>query len=288
MKKQIQPSELLKKVRKHELFAGEYHSVFKGQGMEFAEVREYYPGDDIRNIDWNVTARMNHPFVKQFTEERELSVVILYDGSMSMHFGSTGELKKNIAIELSALLAASALLNNDKVGLFIFTDQIEKSVPVRKGKKHIFRVIRELLAFEPEQKKTSLKAALEYLHRILRKRSTIFIVSDFWDSDFETPLKILARKHDLITIRINDPMESKIPRNQLFKFMDPETGKTYIIDTNDVKNWNFIHNQLNSHENWIAQLLKKNKIDQIVIYTNEDYILPLIKFFKTREKRIRA
>lgn len=296
MKKELNTSELLKKVRKieisirgyvHELFAGEYHSVFKGQGMEFAEVREYAPGDDIRNIDWNVTARMNHPYVKQFNEERELSVLFLFDGSMSQHFATRGDLKKNIGIEISAVLTSAALLNNDKVGLYIYTDIIEKMVPIRKGKKHILRLIRELLAFQPEQKGTSLKNALEYAHHLLKKRTTIFIISDFWEKGFETPLKIVAKKHDVIALHLIDPMELKFPEKQLIKVIDPETGEQFIVDTFDNYNASIVQKKIQEHFLYLDEIFKKNKIDKLNIMTNEDYIIPLVKFFKKREKRFR-
>ncbi|GAB4188533.1 MAG: DUF58 domain-containing protein [Calditrichia bacterium] len=294
MSNELTPLEILKKVKKieisvrgyvHELFSGEYHSVFKGQGMEFAEVREYSPGDDIRAIDWNVTARMNHPYIKQFNEERELSVFILFDASMSQHFGTKGNLKKNMGIELAGVLASAALLNNDKVGMILFTDKVEKLVAVRKGKKHIFRLIRDLVAFEPEHRRTSIREALEYTHKLLKKKSTIFLISDFWDSDFEAPLKILSRKHDVVGVHILDPFETQIPKDQLLKLVDPETGRGFIVDTYDEANYKAIYEYINKHHQYISGIFNKSKIDRILLKTDEDFVVPLIRFFKSREKR---
>lgn len=292
----IQPAEILKKVRQLEirirgqvqdLFAGEYHSVFKGQGMEFAEVREYTPGDDIRNIDWNVTARMNHPFVKVFHEERELSVFILYDGSMSNIFSSRGEIKKNLGIELSAVLAFSALLNNDKVGLIIFTDTIEKFVPIKKGKKHILRVFREMVAFQPQNKATSIRNVLEYVYRFMAKRATIFLISDFWDTGYDRALKILSQKHDLVGIHLIDPFELDPPRNMLIDSIDPETGERFILDTHDSQNWMILKKNLSQQIRNTNELFSRSRVDKVTLRTDQDYVVPLSQFFKKRERRFR-
>ena len=232
--------ELLKQVRQieiktrglvNEVFSGEYHSVFKGRGMEFSEVREYEPGDDIRSIDWNVTARFGHPYVKIFEEERELTVMLLIDMSGSLIFGSVEKTKQQIAAELSAILAFSAMKNNDKVGLILFTDSIEKFVPPRKGKSHILRIIREVLSFEPRGNKTDLKGALEYFNHIIKKKSIVFLLSDFFDSGYEKILKIVGKKHDLIGMVINDPRENDLPEAGLIKFRDAETGEIRYLNT---------------------------------------------------------
>ena len=227
--------ELLKQVRQieiktrgvvNEVFSGEYHSVFKGRGMEFSEVREYQIGDDIRTIDWNVSARFGHPYVKIFEEERELTLMLLVDLSGSLVFGSVEKTKQQIAAELTAILAFSAMKNNDKVGLILFTDQIEKFVPPRKGKSHVLRIIREVLSFEPRGNKTSIKAALEYFNHSVKKKSIAFLISDFIDDGYDRILRIVGKKHDLVNILLEDPRETEIPKVGLIKLKDAETGKT--------------------------------------------------------------
>ncbi|HET9132094.1 MAG TPA: DUF58 domain-containing protein, partial [Terriglobia bacterium] len=240
----METKELLKKVRQLEIrtrgmvnqvFSGEYHSVFKGRGMEFSEVREYQFGDEIRTIDWNVTARLDHPYVKVFEEERELTVMLLVDMSGSQFFGSQASLKKDIAAELSAILAFSAMKNNDKVGAILFTDQVEKFIPPRKGRSHALRIIRELLSFEPHHKTTRLNSVLEYLNHIQKRRSIVFLISDFMDSGYDSALSIVGKRHDLIGVILKDPHEMDLPDVGLITFRDAETGQQRWIDTHDKK-----------------------------------------------------
>ncbi|HHS12510.1 MAG TPA: DUF58 domain-containing protein, partial [bacterium] len=236
------PREILKKVHRLEIttrglvndvFSGEYHSVFKGRGMEFSEVREYQVGDDIRTIDWNVTARYGKPFVKVFEEERELTVILMVDASSSGEFGSFDRMKGEIGVEICALLAFSAIKNNDKVGLIIFTDQVEKYIPPRKGKSHVLRVLRELLYFKPEDRMTDVGGALEFLNRVARRRSVVFLVSDFLSKDFERPLRIANKKHDLVAVHLVDPRETELPDVGYLELEDAETGERILVDTSD-------------------------------------------------------
>lgn len=290
------PKEILKKVRHIELktrhlvndvFSGEYHSVFKGQGMEFSEVREYQFGDDIRKIDWNVTARSNKPFVKVHEEERELTVMLVVDASGSGQFGTGEKFKAEIAAEICALLAFSAIKNNDKVGLLIFTDDIEKYIPPGKGKGHVLRVIREILYFKPQSKRTDIKQGLEYLLRGLKRHTIVFLVSDFDDTDYMKPLKILNKKHDVVAIQTYDQREVELPNSGLVKLQDAETDEEIWVDTSNAK----------FRENYAAFMrekfskfqidAKKIKLDHVLINVSESYIEPLIKFFKQREKRFR-
>ncbi len=234
--KQVRQIEIRTKGLVNQVFSGEYHSVFKGRGMEFSEVREYQFGDDIRNIDWNVTARFGHPFIKVFEEERELTVILMVDLSGSLNFGSADKTKQEVAAELSAILAFSALKNNDKVGLILFTDKIEKFVPPRKGNKHVLRIIRDVLSFEPEGKSTNLKGALEYMNNAIKKRSIVFLLSDFMDSDFEKILRVVGKRHDLIGIVLNDKREEEIPKVGVIRFTDAETGQERWVDTSNPVN----------------------------------------------------
>src|SRR3972149_2636623 len=236
----METKKLLKKVRQLEIrtrgvvnqvFSGEYHSVFKGRGMTFSEVREYQMGDDIRTIDWNVTARFDHPFIKVFEEERALTVMLLVDLSGSQFFGSEGELKRDVAVELSAILAFSAMKNNDKVGALLFSDQIEKYIPPRKGRSHALRIVRELISFEPKRPATSIKTALEYLNQVQKKRSIVFVISDFMDQGYEAALRIAGKRHDLIGISLLDPRENELPKVGLITFRDAETGQQGWVDT---------------------------------------------------------
>ncbi len=282
---QVRQIEIKTKGVVNQVFSGEYHSVFKGRGMEFSEVREYQFGDDIRNIDWNVTARFGHPFIKIFEEERELTVILLVDLSGSLIFGSVQKTKQQIAAELSAVLAFSALKNNDKVGLLLFTDKIEKFVPPRKGRKHVLRIIREVLSFEPVGKTTSIKTALEYMNSAIKKRSIVFLLSDFIDEGYEKILKAAGKKHDLIGVVINDERETSIPKMGLVKFIDAETGRERWIDTSSSK----VQERLKEYRNQIS-LIRKNlfasgRIDNIEVKTGEDYVKPLIRFFRMRERR---
>jgi len=293
--------ELLKKVRRieisirgvvNEVFAGEYHSVFRGRGMEFAEVREYQPGDDVRNIDWNVSARMNHPFVKVFDEERELTVMILFDSSSSESFGSVQQQKGQVAIEIAALLASSAIKNNDKVGLIIFSDKIEQFVPPRKGRKHILRVIRELLFFEERDEavpaaETNIAVALEYLNQILKRRATIFLISDFMAEGFERDLQIANRRHDLVAIHIIDPLEEKLPSVGLLELEDLETGETMLLDTSVNEVRDSISQDVYSERAKLERLFKSIGVDYIDIYTNQPYVKPITRFFRMRARRFR-
>lgn len=283
--KQVRQIEIRTKGLVNQVFSGEYHSVFKGRGMEFSEVREYQYGDDIRNIDWNVTARLGHPFIKVFEEERELTVMLMVDLSGSLMFGSVSKTKQRIAAELTAILAFSALKNNDKVGLILFTDKIEKFVPPRKGKKHVLRIIREVLSFEPEGKATNLKGALEYMNNTIKKKSIAFLLSDFMDEGYEKILRIVGRKHDLIGIVLDDRREKEIPNIGLVKLADAETGDERWIDTSS----NRVRSQMvldrKEREKIRNSIFVKSNLDRIEVTTGSNYIQPLVQFFRRREKR---
>jgi uncharacterized protein (DUF58 family) len=289
----METSDLLKKVRKIELktkglsnhiFAGEYHTAFKGRGMAFSEVREYQPGDDIRTIDWNVTARFNTPFIKVFEEERELTVMLIIDVSGSKNFGTQKQMKQELVTELSAVLAFSAIQNNDKIGVIFFSDKVEKFIPPKKGKSHILRIIRELIAFEPENKGTDIGEALRYFNNVIKKRAVCFVISDFMGDNFEAPLKIANKKHDVVTIRINDKREEELPDIGLIQMKDAETGEVKWIDTgNKSIRQNYKKNYLRNKEE-VNQLFKNSGVDTIQLRTDMDYIKPLIQFFKRRVK----
>ena len=287
--------ELLKQVRQieiktrgvvNEVFSGEYHSVFKGRGMEFSEVREYQFGDDIRSIDWNVTARLNSPFVKIFEEERELTVMLMVDMSGSLLFGSVDKTKQQIAAELTAILAFSAMKNNDKVGLILFTDRIEKFVPPRKGRSHGLRIIREILSFEPAGNKTDIRSALEYFNHTIKKKSIAFLISDFIDEGYEKIMNVVGKKHDLIGVVLNDPRESEMPRSGLIKFKDAETGNIRVIDTSNKTVQQWFSETLQSSEVQRKSTFIKSRLDSIEIKTSESYVKPLVNFFKMRERRV--
>lgn len=289
------PKEILKKIRHieirttrlvNDLFGGEYESVFKGQGIEFADVREYVPGDDIRTIDWNVTARSQHTYVKKFVEERELTVLFVVDMSGSQYFGTGERLKSEVAAEITALLAFSAVKNHDKTGLLISTDEVEKYVPVKKGKTHVLRVVREILYYQPRRKKTHLQAVLEYLHRIQRRTAVIFIISDFLDQNFEKPLKILSKRHDVIAIHLKDRREEEIPPAGLMEFEDQETGETVLIDTLDPILRKKIKENAAQREESLDKLFKSLRVDKIEINAEGSYIEPLMRFFRIREQRL--
>ncbi|MBO8130860.1 MAG: DUF58 domain-containing protein [Candidatus Marinimicrobia bacterium] len=286
------PQELLKKVKLLELktrnlvndvFSGEYHSIFKGVGIEFSEVREYQYGDDIRTIDWNVTARYNKPFVKIFNEERELNVVLAIDLSASQYFGTIKKFKHEIATEICALLAFSAIKNNDKVGLLIFTDTIEKFIPPKKGKSNGLRVLREILYFNPESKATNISSAIEYLIRILKRKSIIFIISDFLDDGFIHSMKILNKKHDVIAIKLKDHREKELIPMGLMRIYDPETGEEVWIDLSNRKKIQTYKDYIEQREQEFIKEAKKMKLDLIEIDTGKSYIEPLVRFFKLRE-----
>jgi len=284
-------TELIKRVRRIEIktkglsqqiFAGEYHSAFKGRGMAFSEVREYQYGDDVRNIDWNVTARFNNPYIKIFEEERELTVMLLVDVSASRDFGTSKQLKKNLITELSAVLAFSTIQNNDKIGVVMFSDKIEKFIPPKKGKQHVLRIIRELIDFKPESKGTDIAAGLKYFNNVIKKRSTAFLISDFIDSNYEDAVKIASKKHDIIALNIFDEREAELPPVGLIHMVDAETGKMIWVDssrraTRDAykKHWN------NRQEN-IGDIFNKYGIDSARINTSDDYIKPLMNLFKKR------
>jgi uncharacterized protein (DUF58 family) len=283
--KQVRQIEIRTKGLVNQVFSGEYHSVFKGRGMEFSEVREYQFGDDIRNIDWNVTARFGHPFIKVFEEERELTVMLMVDMSGSLIFGSFDKTKQQIAAEIGAIFAFSALKNNDKVGLMLFTDKIETFVPPRKGRTHVLRIIREILSFEPEGKSTNLKGALEYMNNAIKKRSIAFLISDFMDAGYEKILRTVGKRHDLIGVVLNDRRENEIPPIGLVKFVDAESGKERWIDTDDKKTraaFQRIRERIRAER---KSLFLSSRLDSIEIQTAEDYIKPIVRFFRQREKR---
>lgn len=288
------PVELLRKIRRIEirvrrllntLFLGEYHSVFKGQGMEFSEVREYVPGDDIRAIDWNVTARMNAPFVKQFVEERELSVILVVDVSASGGYGSTGQSKLEVATELAALLAFSAIRNNDKVGLVAFTDQVEKFVPPRKGREHVLRVIRELLYLAPRGRGTNIAGALSYVSRVIKRKSVVFLISDFMAAEYGSTLRVTGRRHDVIAVTVTDPLEHALPPAGLVTLADAETGDTILVDAGDpAVRAEYRHLALEA----LGQrdrLLQSVKVDRVDVRTDRSYVEPLAQYFRRRARR---
>ncbi len=286
--------ELLKQVRQIEIrtrgivndvFSGEYHSVFKGRGIEFSEVREYNFGDDIRSIDWNVSARFGHPFVKIFEEERELTVMLLVDLSGSLVFGSVEKTKQQIAAELSAILAFSALKNNDKVGLILFTDRIEKFVPPRKGKSHALRIIREVLSFQPEGNQTNIRQALEYFNHTIKKKAILFLISDFMDTGYDKILRIVGKKHDLIGVVLRDPREKSIINAGLIKFRDAETNEIRFVDTSDKAVRDSITKEYSRWLEYRRNLFVSSRLDSIDIETSGSYVKPLVDFFKLREKR---
>ncbi|MGA9365310.1 MAG: DUF58 domain-containing protein [Bacteroidota bacterium] len=290
----METRELLKKVRQLEIrtrglvnqvFTGEYHSVFKGRGMSFSEVREYQIGDDVRTIDWNVTARFDHAFVKVFEEERELTVMLLVDMSGSQFFGSQGQLKRDVALELSAILAFSAMRNNDKVGAILFSDEIELFVPPRKGRSHALRIVRELISFEPKRSATSIKKALEYLNHVLKKRSIVFVISDFMDEGYETALRIAGKRHDLIGITLLDPRENELPKVGLITFRDAETGQQRWIDTSDTSVRASYQAYRRSIIDGRRSVFIKAKLDAVDVRLDQPYMKPLVDFFRLREKR---
>jgi len=289
------PKEILKKVRRieiqttrlvNDLFGGEYKSVFKGQGIEFADVREYVAGDDIRTIDWNVTARSQQPFVKKFVEERELTVVFLVDMSGSQFYGTSGRLKSETAAEITALLAFSAVRNKDKIGLLIASDQVEKYVPVKKGRMHVLRVVREILYFQPQHQKTNLDIALDYINRVLTRTAVIFLISDFMDQGFERPLRILNRKHDLIALHLWDPTERILPQAGLIEVEDPETKEPLLIDTSHPAFRAQYEESNRERENNLDRLFKSLGVDRVVMDISQPYVEPLMRFFKARERRL--
>jgi uncharacterized protein (DUF58 family) len=288
------PREILKEVRRieistrglvNEVFSGEYHSVFKGRGMSFAEVREYQYGDDIRSIDWNVTARTGAPFVKIFEEERELTVMLLVDVSASGDFGTRQKLKSQVAVEICALLAFSAIKNNDKVGLVIFSDHVEQFVPPRKGRRHVLRVLRELLYHRPKGRGTDISAALEYLAHVQRKRAVTFLVSDFRDAGFDRALAVAGRRHDLVAVRIGDAREQELPPFGYVELEDPETGERVVVNTSSRVFRSAFRAVETSRKDALDRVLRRSKVDVIDISTGEPWVKPLMRFFQGRMRR---
>jgi len=287
----LETSDIIKKVRKIEittrdlvsdLFSGEYHSLFKGQGLEFSEVREYQSGDSFRQIDWNVTARQGYPYIKKFEETRELNVMFLIDSSASTLFGTKGYLKSEFITEVTAVLSFSALSNNDKVGLLLFTDEVEKYIPPTKGKKSALRILRDILYFEPKKSGTNIKNAVEYIYRLIKKRNIIFVISDFLDTDYLDSLKILAKKHDVIALRIQDSAEYIMPNAGLLHLQDPETGKTFTINSSNQKLREKYNKAIKEKETELKQQFRKLKIDLVTLSTDKPYTPELMKFFKFR------
>lgn len=289
-----QTKEIIKRVKKLEittkqlvdgLITGNYHSVFKGQGIEFSESREYRIGDDIRSIDWKVTARFNHPYIKEFIEERDLHVYFALDVSGSSSFGNNVSKRKK-ALEIVASLMFAALKNNDNVGVFLFTDTIELFIPARKGRKHVLKTISKIVGFKSQSMNTNLSASLEYISKVIHKRSIVFVVSDFFDDDFQHPLKLLKNKHDVIALRVIDKREQEIPDIGLIELEDEETGEQILVDTSDESFQRRYKQQIARHEQQLLHSLRKIKIDIVNILTDEPFDVPLKKFFKYRLQRV--
>lgn len=289
------PVDLLKKIRRIEIrvrrllnttFLGEYHSVFRGQGIEFSEVREYQPGDDVRAIDWNVTARSGFPYIKQFVEERELTVLLVVDVSASGTYGSTGQSKLEVATEVAALLAFSAIRNNDKVGLVAFTDQVEKFVPARKGPQHVLRILRELLYLTPKGRGTDIAEALRYTNHLQRRRSVIFLISDFLTQGYEATLRVTGRRHDVVAIALTDPREESLPEAGLVTLEDAESGSMVVVDTGDPTVRREYHRLALEARVQRKGVLQSLKVDNLEVSTNASYVEPLAGFFKARARRV--
>lgn len=289
------PEEILKKIHLihirtnhlvNDVMAGEYESAFRGRGMEFEEVREYQPGDDIRAIDWNVTARMGRPFVKLFREERELIVMLMVDVSSSQHFGSQQKMKNEIAAEVAAVLAYTAIRSNDKVGLILFTDRVEKYVPPKKGRGHVWRLIKEIMNFEPERQKTDVAEALDYLGRVARRRCICFLVSDFIASGFEKALRLSNKRHDIVAVSLKDPRELELPRVGFVELEDAETGETVLLDTHDQRVRKEFSRLAHKEANGLTSLFRSMDMDHVELFTHRSYVDPLLAFFRLREKRL--
>lgn len=289
------PKEILKKIRRIEIttsklvtdfLSGQYESVFKGRGIEFDEVREYQPGDEIRTIDWNVTARMGHPYVKKYVEERQLTVMLVLDASSSSHFGTTQRFKKELAAEVSAVLAFAAIKNNDRVGLIIFTDRIEKFVPPRKGSHHVLRVVREALYFNPKGKGTDIAGALRYLDNVITRRAITFVISDFFAADFKKSLSIANKRHDVVAVTITDPREGELPNAGIIELVDAESGSPFMVDTSSAKVRDRYAKKAREMREERAKLFGSVGVDHIDISTNKPYIDEFIKFFRMRKKRL--
>jgi uncharacterized protein (DUF58 family) len=290
------PREVIRQIRRlqlkarravEDLLGGEYHSVFKGTGIAFEEVREYQAGDDIRAIDWNVTARMGHPFIKRFIEERELTVMLVVDCSGSNQFGTQAQQKREVAAELAAVLAFSAISNNDRVGLVQFTDKVERFVPPRKGTRHVLRIIRDVLFYEPRRRGTSLREGLDFLNRVLHRRTIVFLLSDFLDKDFERSFKRTGRRHDLIAVRLTDPREEELPPVGLLELEDAETGERLLLDTNSRPVRDAFAEAARQRREALRQMARSARIDLIEVSTDGGHLDALIRFFRLRERRLR-
>jgi uncharacterized protein (DUF58 family) len=290
------PREIVRQVRRlhlrakravEDLLGGEYHSVFKGVGIAFEEVRDYQPGDDVRAIDWNVTARMGHPFIKRFVEERELTVMLLLDCSGSQQFTTRLQKKREVAAELAAVLAFSAITNNDKVGLICFTDRVERFIPPRKGSRHVLRLIRELLFFEPRRRGTSIREALDYVNKVLHRRAVIFVLSDFQDADYERSFKRTGRRHDLVAVHLSDPREEELPVVGLVEMEDAETGQQLLIDTSRSAVRQAYAEQANQRRERFRQLARSARVDLIEVGNDGRHLEALLRFFRIRERRLR-
>ena len=290
------PKEIIKKIQQiqirtsrvvNDLFAGEYVSVFKGRGIEFDEVREYQPGDEIRTIDWNVTARMGRPFIKKYVEERELTVMLLVDVSGSEEFGSAANFKREIASEIAAVLAFSAIRNKDRVGLIAFTDEVEKFVPPKKGRRHVLRLIREVLYFQPARRGTKISAALEYLSKVTTRRAVVFVISDFTDVGYERDLRIASRRHDIIAVTVRDPRESDFPEIGFIELQDAETGERMLVDSRSPVFSANLHALTENEDGRRRSLFRSASVDEISVTTDKPYIHDLLKFFRMRERRMR-
>jgi uncharacterized protein (DUF58 family) len=290
------PPEILRQVKLIELrtrglvnsvFTGEYRSVFKGQGMEFSEVREYQPGDEVRSIDWNVTARMRRPFVKRYIEERELTVMLVVDLSGSERFGTVKRFKSELASELAAVLAMSAIRNNDRVGVLLFTDRVEHVIPPRKGRRHVLRIIRDLLAFEPVGRGTDMVTAIDYVARMLNEHAIVFIVSDFLEADIDHPLKLLAQRHDVVAVTVEDPSERLLPDIGVARLIDPETGETFEVDTSSPLVRDSYSQRVSAEREARKHLLRRLAIDEVAVRTEAGVVEPLLRFFRARETRSR-
>ena len=288
------PSETLKRIKQiqirtshmvSDLFAGQYHSVFKGQGMEFQEVREYLPGDDIRAIDWNVTARMGHPFIKKFVEERELTVMLIVDISKSNDFGSQSQIKRDLAAEVAAVLAFAAIQNNDRVGLILFSGEVEHYLPPRKGTRHVLRVIRDVLYYKAKKSGTSIAAGLDFLNNVATRKTVSFLISDFLDSDYESALAVSAKRHDLSSVLIRDQRERALAAAGLIEWEDAETGRRVLLDTSSASTRRYFEESHARRQRLLLDGFKKRGVDVIELTTGQPYATELVRFFKKREKR---
>ncbi len=291
----MQTRELLSQVHRleiktrrlvNEIFSGQYQSVFRGLGMEFAEVREYVPGDEIRWIDWNVTARMGHPYVKKFMAEREMTVMLMIDGSASMRFGTAQKFKSELAAEVAAVLGFSAIRNNDKVGLCLFSDRVEKFVRPQKGRSHTLRLVRDVLEFAPQRVATRTDDALRYLNRVLKRKAVVFLISDFYQVD-EKLLAVTAKRHDLIALQVRDPREESIPNVGLLELRDAETGETQCMDSSDLSVRQRFEAEAQARQRRVETIMTRHGIDHIVLKTDRSFVIPLLRFFQSRVKRFR-